>query len=185
MSIHSTALDIHGAAELLGAHEQTVRRMARSGEIPAYRIGRAWRFSEVALRRWVETQQRNQQGAQILVVDDEEAIRRTLGRLLAREGYIVSTAADGVEALECMRETPPDVVILDLKMKGMDGPTTLGEIRRRWEDIPVVILSGYTDSELMTEALRHSPLTVVAKPIEPGLLVSTLRQMLRFKEAAT
>jgi len=79
----------------------------------------------------------------VLVVDDEAEIRDALRALLEKQGYQVTVAANGVEALELMLHQPPALVILDLDMPEMDGTETLSFIRKQWKAIPVVIHTAY------------------------------------------
>ena len=114
----------------------------------------------------------------MLVVDDEEYIRDTIGRIIEEEGFRVMTASGGREALEIMRQDPPDVVLLDLKMPDMDGPTTLKQIRKAHGLIPVIIITGYPESDLMSETLDYCPVTLLAKPLDPSLVLRAVRTVL-------
>jgi DNA-binding NtrC family response regulator len=80
--------------------------------------------------------------AVILVIDDEQGIRELLDTFLRRKGYDVVLAASGREGLKVFRRERPDVVVLDLKMPGMDGLTVLQEIRHLDPNKPVIILTG-------------------------------------------
>jgi CheY-like chemotaxis protein len=83
-----------------------------------------------------------------LVIDDERAIRDVAMLLLEDVGWEVSTAATGEEGLTSLLAMLPDVVLLDLTMPGMGGAAALAEIRRRWPELPVVIMSGYSEELL-------------------------------------
>ena len=179
MNESEEVLDARQAAEYLGLHVETVRRLAREAKIPAYRVGGVWRFSKSFLRRWAESQQQAIAGTRtVLVVDDEEVIRSFLGRLLRGEGFQVRTAASGAEALQVMAREMPDVVLLDLRMPGMDGAALLRRIRELHGDVPVVVITGYPDSHLVAEALECSPFMLLAKPIEPEKLLRAVRMAL-------
>jgi excisionase family DNA binding protein len=171
-------LDAREAAEFLGAHVESVRRLARKGALPGYKIGKDWRFRREALTRWSETHHQRHRPPSILLVDDEPGIRDAYGPILQEEGYQVSTAASGVEALKWMEAAPFDLVILDLRMPLMDGPTTLGEIRKRHGPVAVIVLTGYPDSDLMARALRYSPVMMLSKPAKPHQVVGCVRLML-------
>ena len=160
-------LNVSEAAQYLRVHQETLRRLARNGEIPAYKVGRGWRFNRSTLDRWAESQGPIRERGRVLVVDDDEDVRDTLARALEDEGYGAASAATGPEALELVRREVPDVVLLDLKLPGMGGPEVLKEIRKRHPDLPVVIVTGYPDSDLMAEAMRYSPLLLLPKPVEP------------------
>ena len=100
----------------------------------------------------------------VLVLDDEENIRDMCRRYFEGVGCRVRVAADGREALARIEENVPDILLLDFWMPGMDGPATLGEVRKRWPEIPVTIITAYGESALMERALDYTPFTVVKKP---------------------
>ncbi len=178
MAYEDRALNARQAAEFLGAHVETIRRLARKNKIPAYKVGRDWRFNKDALRRWAQSHHERVRSASILVVDDERLIQDLMRRIFEGEGYRVSTASDGAEALEFMRRETPDLMLLDLKMPGMDGPTTLREVRKAYGALPVIIITGYADSDLMTEILPYSPVLMLAKPVGTEQLLEAVRLVL-------
>jgi len=169
-------LDIAGAADYLKTHPETIRRLARTGKIPAYKVGRMWRINRGALQRWAADQ--SALHARVLVVDDEEPIRDIMRRALRREGYRVTCAASGGDALECMQRETPDVVLLDLKLPGMSGPDVLKQIRMSYGDLPVIIVTGHPDGELMVQAMVHSPLLLLHKPVSPTRVLQSVRMVL-------
>jgi DNA-binding NtrC family response regulator len=71
---------------------------------------------------------------------------------------------------------------LDLLMAGLDGPSTLKEIRMNWGLIPVIVHTGYPDGELMRQAMESSPFTLLAKPCPPKKFVETVRRICRTNE---
>ena len=80
--------------------------------------------------------------ARILVVDDEEGIRTLLRNILVREGHHVTTAADGVEALQVVDTQPVDLVITDLIMPEKEGVETISELRKRFPAVKIIAMSG-------------------------------------------
>ena len=171
-------LDAHDAGWFLGAHSETVRRLARSGKLPAYKVGKDWRFSKAALARWKQTHHMQRRSPSILVADDEKSIRRTIVALLESESFRVAAAADGKEALEAANQKMPDLVLLDLIMPGMNGVEVLKALRALKPDLPAILITGYPDSTLVTEALKSPPITLLPKPVGKKLLLSTVRQLL-------
>jgi len=81
----------------------------------------------------------------ILVVDDEESIRLLYKEELQDEGYLVDVAVDGEDALKKFEECNPDLITLDLKMPGMDGLEVLNKIREKDMDVPIVLLTAYSE----------------------------------------
>lgn len=175
MTNESDILNAHAAAAFLGAHVQTVRRLARRGELPAFKVGKDWRFRREALLRWADEQQRGAGRCSVLIIDDEELVCQTLSRMLARFGCHPSYATSGVEGLRLVAHEAPDLILLDLQMPDMNGPQFLKELRQIHPILPVVIVTGYPDSDLMREATQYAPLMLVAKPVEPELLEHTVR----------
>ena len=174
----SDALDVHEAAWLLGVHIETLRRLARKGGVPAYKLGKDWRFSKKAIERWMETHHARQRSFLVLVVDDEKNIREMVASSLVKDGYRVAVAANGKQAVEAVQREMPDVVLLDLIMPGMNGVEVLKTLHSLKSDLPVIIVTVYPDSSLMGEALRYPPITLLPKPLDNKVLVRTVRQLL-------
>jgi CheY-like chemotaxis protein len=82
--------------------------------------------------------------AKVLVVEDDESLRVLYTRELAGSGHDVSAVSSGKEALESIRKSKPDVVVLDIKMEGMDGLTVLDEIMKHDKTIPVILNTAYS-----------------------------------------
>lgn len=87
--------------------------------------------------------------ATILIVDDDADNREILGRLMQRDGYSVVCAGSGKQAIDQLGSSNPSLVLLDIRMPGMDGIEFLGVIRsyRRWQNLPVIVLSGLPDED--------------------------------------
>ena len=111
-------------------------------------------------------------GCTVLVVDDEPINRRLLARSLAREGHSVTTAENGRQALDRVREAPPDVVLLDVLMPGIDGFAVLQEIKAdaALRDIPVIMISALEDFESVIRCIELGAEDYLPKPFDPVLL---------------
>ena len=100
----------------------------------------------------------------VLVVDDEERFRNTLGKLLTAHGMTVTTAGGGAQALEILKEDPHDIVLLDVKMPGMSGQETLQEIKKVDPDVEVIILTGHASVDIAAEMMAHGGSDYLLKP---------------------
>lgn len=115
----------------------------------------------------------NPADTRILVVDDEVHARTALRELLTAEGYQVSLAADGEEALERLVEFPPDLVVSDIQMPQMNGMQLLTALRERDRDLPVIVVTAGGELRTAVEAMRAGAADYITKPIEfDELLVS-------------
>lgn len=109
--------------------------------------------------------------SQILVVDDEEIVRLSHLRLLTRDDCNVAAVWNGVEALREMERLCFDLVLLDLRMPGMDGMTVLKTIKQRWPESEVVVITGYPSVETAKEAIRLGAYDYLAKPVNPDDII--------------
>ena len=102
----------------------------------------------------------------ILVVDDEEKMRRLLEMSLKNMGHEVVMAADGVEALTSCDEAPFDLILTDLKMPRMDGLQLLRTLRDRGEEVPVIVLTAFGTIETAVEAMKLGASDYIIRPFE-------------------
>jgi two-component system, cell cycle sensor histidine kinase and response regulator CckA len=118
--------------------------------------------------------------AVVLLVEDEEAVRRGGKRMLETRGYTVHEAGSGVEALEILDELDGqiDVVVSDVVMPEMDGPTLLKEIRLRWPDMKFVFVSGFAEDAFARNLPEGSKFGFLPKPFSLKQLATTVREML-------
>ena len=110
----------------------------------------------------------------VLVVDDNDAIRAMVQEVLEAEGYLVSTAADGREALDHIAASPPTVVLLDLQMPVLDGWQTQAALRQQRPDIPVVFMTA--GNRTQHEAAHHQAAGYLAKPFDITDLLDTVER---------
>ncbi len=122
------------------------------------------------------------QPMEILVVDDDELTQDAMRQVLEREGYKITVAEGGKKALQTLEHLSPNLVLLDMHMPEMNGPRALKEIKKYWPHIPVVIMTSNPQSELVTEALKLGPITLLAKPCKRQQLVDTVREILEPSE---
>lgn len=117
----------------------------------------------------------NNQPPQILVVDDEINIRLTLHALLTRAGYVVTMAASGEEAVALLDHHTFDLMLVDLKMPGMDGMQVVSLVRKRLPDITILVLTGQGSLETAVEGLRHGVFDYLLKTTDPALVVERVK----------
>ncbi|HOC19319.1 MAG TPA: sigma-54 dependent transcriptional regulator [Vicinamibacterales bacterium] len=111
----------------------------------------------------------------VLVVDDEEIMREILETLLTREGYEVRLASGGAEALEIARTVPVDAAIVDVMMPGMDGLTTLDEIKKIDEEIGVIMITAFASVETAIAAMKRGAFDYITKPFKHDEVLVVLR----------
>ena len=118
----------------------------------------------------------NERGYRILIVDDDTALRETVGRHLQRSGFTVVTAADAENALQLAlaSEVPFDVVLTDLHMPGMDGIELMVALRTRRPSQCVVIVSGHDDEAFEESALANGAADYLLKPFELSELAAVV-----------
>lgn len=108
--------------------------------------------------------------ASILVIDDEKIIRDGCTRILSKEGWAVQTASSGEEGVGLMKNDPPDLLLLDLKMPGLSGMDVLQQARGLHPDLLVVVITGYATVESAVEAMKAGAYDFIPKPFTPDQL---------------
>jgi len=115
----------------------------------------------------------------VLIVDDEASIRSSLEKLLSYEKYRTITAPDGPSALEAVADGRVDIVLLDIKMPGMDGLEVLQKLKEIREALPVIIISGHGNISTAVEATKLGAFDFIEKPIDLDRLLLTVRNGLK------
>ncbi|WP_419787624.1 S16 family serine protease [Pseudodesulfovibrio sp.] len=108
---------------------------------------------------------RGQRQGRILLVDDELIARENLSIVFQAEGFAVEAVANGLEAVDAMEREPADIVVSDLKMDGMDGMDLLQELRKRWPDTKVIMITGYATVKTAVAAMRQGADQYLGKPV--------------------
>lgn len=197
--IDETFLTTEEVLAYLQVNLRTVYRLIKAGKIPAVRVGRQWRFRKTDIDAWLNSQQTRpipaaaapeatlpvRQAApvpslrrHVLVVDDEPGIRDLLARTLALAEYDVDVAPDGVSGLERMRLDTYDLLIVDLKMPGLDGLSVIREARRYKSDLPVIIITGYSSESAAIEAVNLGVTGYLTKPFRvPQVLAAAAKAL--------
>jgi two-component system nitrogen regulation response regulator NtrX len=111
----------------------------------------------------------------ILIIDDEKAIRKTLSEILSYEGYKIDEAGDGEEGLKKFREKEYDVILCDIKMPKIDGIEFLEKAKESNADIPIIMISGHGTIETAVEAVKKGAYDYISKPPDLNRLLITIR----------
>jgi len=114
----------------------------------------------------------------ILVVEDDDDMRESLGRILGRAGYQVQLARDGGEAITVLQTQPFHLVLTDLVMPRMGGLELLREIRRRERDVPVVFLTAFGKPATFAEAMDLGAVGFITKPFHANSLLAVIREVI-------
>jgi two-component system response regulator HydG len=119
----------------------------------------------------------SKKSGKILIVDDEENMRRTLADILIDEGYSVSTAATGEEAVELCSKLPHDTILMDVRMPGIDGVEAFRQIRRHKEGVRVILMSAYSIDALREAALDEGAIAFLSKPLDLERVISLIGEV--------
>jgi excisionase family DNA binding protein len=172
---------------------RTLYRYLASGQIPAVRMGRQWRFRKDDLDRWVASRVEQPLSRQIepdtptladgepcprrvLVADDDESIRDLLTRIFAAVEYEMEAVPDGFSAIDRLRARPFDLLITDLRMPGMGGLELAREARRLWPAIKIIVITGYPSQSSAIDAVNIGVDAYLTKPFRSiDLLMAVAR----------
>lgn len=123
--------------------------------------------------------------ATVLVIDDQQSIRKTLREILEYEDFKVDEAEDGQKGLEWVKNHTYDAILCDIKMPKMDGIEFLEQVAQVNPDVPVIMISGHGNIETAVEAIKKGAYDYIAKPIDLPRLLVTLRNALERKSLVT
>jgi DNA-binding response OmpR family regulator len=119
----------------------------------------------------------------ILIIDDEPNLRHSLGLILKRAGYVVTTAANAAEAIQLLQAGAYDLVFLDIKLPDLSGTQLLPQIRDLYPDMPVLILTAHASLETAIKAVRDGARDYLLKPLEPETILSRVDKILSEKKS--
>jgi excisionase family DNA binding protein len=171
-------MTLEEVASYLRVTEKTIYRLLDKRSIPATRVGHLWRFDKASIDAWLNLRAIGT-GEQILVVDDDNEICTLFKDTLESEGCNVTTINDPREAFELVKKVDYSLLFLDLKMPEMDGVELLRQIRTFKPEMPVIVITGYPDGDLMMRALDYGPLGVMKKPFKASDVVVNVKNYLR------
>ena len=120
--------------------------------------------------------------ANILIIDDEEAIRDSCSQVLKKDGHTVKGAKDGREGLQFFKEEFFHAVLLDLKLPGLGGMEILSKFQEETPETPVIIITGYASLESAVEAMKRGAFDYLAKPFSPNALRVIIKKALESRK---
>jgi excisionase family DNA binding protein len=167
-------LTVKETAKYLRIPLPTVYYLVQRGQLPAIQIGGRWRIKKNALDKDILKEEKSGQPT-VLVVDDDESLQNLFKLFLKKIGFsrvVVGTVKEAIGALEKQKF---DLVFLDLKLP--DGPAddVYDFVKREQPDCPIIIITGYPDSEMLDRILAKGPITVLKKPLKTEQLQQTVR----------
>ncbi|GGH87076.1 two-component system response regulator (stage 0 sporulation protein F) [Pullulanibacillus pueri] len=114
----------------------------------------------------------------LLIVDDQFGIRILLNEIFEKEGYQTFQAANGANALQIVEKEKPGLVILDMKIPGMDGLEILKRIKKDNKEIKVIIMTAYGELDMIKEAVDYGAITHFAKPFDIDEVIEAVKKEL-------
>ncbi|MDH5695201.1 MAG: response regulator [Dehalococcoidia bacterium] len=175
-------MTVQELANYLRVTKKTIYRLLRRDSIPATKVGRSWRFDKASIDDWLSRQSVGVK-ASILVIDDEETIQLLFKETLEDLGHRVITAETSSEGLELVKQRHFDLVFLDLKMPGMGGVELFQRIKTIKPALPVTIITGYPDSDMMAQALVQGPFGVMNKPFDESDIIAAVNSFAKISTA--
>lgn len=170
-------MTLEEVADYLRLSKKTVYRLIQRRDIPAVRVSGQWRFDRNIIDEWLRNKSTNRRFS-ILVVDDEPLVLELFQETLEEQGYTITTVDNGPDAIELIQGEDLDLVFLDLKIPGMDGAELFRRIRKIAPALPVVIITAYPESEVMSRALVHGPLSIMQKPFSDSDVSAAVKSFL-------
>ena len=113
----------------------------------------------------------------VLVVDDEQNFVNLLDWYLSKRGYEVRTALNGDEALKLVEKDSPDLALLDIRMGPVSGLSLLGEIKQRWPEIAVIMMTAYPTNDSRSQAFGRGAFAYFTKPVDLQELLETIHRL--------
>jgi CheY-like chemotaxis protein len=151
--------------------------LVQRGQIPAVQIGGRWRVKKDLLDRDVLRKEEDSGQPTVLVVDDDEALQEMFKLFLKKAGLSRLVVGTGKDAYAALEKQKFDLCFLDLQLPDITGDEVYAVAKQKYPDLPIVIITGYPDSEMMNNILNHGPVTMLKKPLRIEDLQETLRHL--------
>jgi excisionase family DNA binding protein len=174
-SMHNL-MTVKETAEYLRIPLPTVYYLVQRGQLPAVQIGGRWRVKKDAIDR--DVLRADEQGQPtVLVVDDDLGLQSMFKLFLKKQGFSRLVVGTGKEAIAALQKQKFDLCFLDLQLPDFTGDEVYRQAKEIDAELPIVIITGFPDSQMLDNILKHGPVTVLKKPLEVEKLQQTLRLM--------
>ena len=170
-------MTVKETSEYLRIPLPTVYYLVQRGQLPAVQIGGRWRIKRSLLDRDVLRNDEQAGQRTVMVVDDDPALQALFKQFLKKAGFGRLVVGSGAEAISLARKQKFDFVFLDLKLPDIPGDEVYVQLKEIHPDLPIVVITGYPDSEILSKILSTGPVTVIKKPIEFDQLNKAVKQL--------
>jgi excisionase family DNA binding protein len=169
-------MTVKETAEYLRIPLPTVYYLVQRGQLPAIQIGGRWRVKKDMLDRDVLHKEEEGQPS-VLVVDDDTGLQQMFRLFLKKEGFARTVVGTGKEALSALQKQKFELCFLDLQLPDTTGDEIYKEAKEIQPDMPIVIITGYPDSQMLNNILKLGPVTVLKKPLKAETLQQTMQML--------
>jgi len=167
-------LTVKETAEYLRIPLPTVYYLVQRGQLPAIQIGGRWRIKKDSLDRDILREEEQGQPT-VLVIDDDTGVQGMFKLFLKKTGFSRMIVGTGKEGIAAIKKQKFDLLFLDLMLPDTTGDVIYSEARELAPDLPIVIITGYPDSDMLDNILKHGPVTVLKKPLKVEQVAQTLK----------
>ncbi len=167
-------ITVKETAEYLRIPLPTVYYLVQRGQLPAVQIGGRWRVKKDSLDRDILRKGAEGQPT-VLILDDDKAMQEFFLRFLKKYGFSRVICGTAKEALAALRKQSFQMFFLDLKLPDMDGDEVFRETKAIDPDLPIVVITGYPDSDMIDRVLQDGPVMILKKPMDVEQLALTMR----------
>lgn len=170
-------ITVKETAEYLNIPLPTVYYLVQRGQLPAVQIGGRWRVKKDLLDKQVLRKEEHGTLPTVLVVDDDEGLQSMFKLFLKKQGFGRVVVGTGKEAVVAMEKQKFDLCFLDLQLPDITGDEVYRQAKEVQPDLPIVIITGYPDSQMLDNILKHGAVTVLKKPLHVEMLEQALRML--------
>lgn len=170
-------LTVKETSEYLRIPVPTVYYLVKRKQLPAVQIGGRWRIKRSLLDRNILKSEEEFGLPLVLVVDDDEGLQLLFKQFLKKANLARIVVGTGAEAIQIAKKQKFDFVFLDLKLPDIPGDEVYLQLKAIDPDLPIVVITGFPDSEILSKILQTGPVMVIQKPLNLEQLKKTLRHL--------